>query len=56
MTSISGNYDPNNVWVYNDLWARATGSTSLTPGEAIWFLVTSSYAEALVQQHWRLNN
>lgn len=41
LTSISGNYDVDNVWVYNGSWVRATGSTSLTPGEGMWVLMTS---------------
>jgi|GEM_PF-6169220 hypothetical protein len=38
---IAGNYDASNVWVYTGSWVRATGSTSLTPGEAMWILITT---------------
>lgn len=47
LISISGNYDPNNVWVYNNLtslWTRGGPSTQLFPGEAMWILMTSSAA------------
>jgi subtilase family serine protease len=43
LTSISGSYDPNNVWVYDNTsgaWTRGT-STTLTPGQAMWVLMTS---------------
>jgi hypothetical protein len=43
LTSISGSYDPNNVWVYDNTsgaWMQGA-STTLTPGEAMWILVTS---------------
>jgi DNA-binding beta-propeller fold protein YncE len=41
LTSITGSYDSNNVWVYTSgSWAR--NPTSLTPGEGMWILVTSS--------------
>ncbi len=41
LTSITGKYDASNVWIYTGSWVRATGSTSLTPGEAMWILVTT---------------
>ena len=41
LTSISGKYDSNNVWLYNGSWVRATASTNLSPGEAMWILVTT---------------
>jgi len=43
LSSISGSYDANNVWVYDNLngsWIRATASTELAPGEAMWIFVT----------------
>jgi outer membrane protein assembly factor BamB len=43
LTSISGSYDQNNVWIYDNtsgVWIRGT-STTLTPGEAMWIYVTS---------------
>jgi hypothetical protein len=45
LTSISGSYDQNNVWIYentNDNWIRANGSTWLVPGQAMWILMTTS--------------
>lgn len=45
LLSISGSYDPNNVFVYNNLtgsWTRGGPSTQLLPGEVIWILMTSS--------------
>jgi len=44
LTSISGSYDQNNVWIYDNTsgaWIRATSTTMFTPGEAMWILVTS---------------
>jgi hypothetical protein len=49
LSSINGNYDPSNVWLYNStsgLWIRAdtdpnTG-TVLHPGDAMWILMTSA--------------
>jgi len=41
--SISGNYDPNNVWVYDSLstnWVRATPLYVLHPGQGVWILMT----------------
>jgi hypothetical protein len=49
LSSISGSYDQNNVWVYDNTagsWTRGT-STTLTPGEAMWILVTSSSGATL---------
>jgi len=45
LTSITGKYDVNNVWVFNNLnqsWIRTNSSYLLQPGEAIWILMTSS--------------
>lgn len=40
LSSIGGSYD--SVWVYsNGSWVRATGATSLTPGEAMWILMAA---------------
>ena len=42
--SISGKYDPNNVWVYDSLstnWIRADPSFVLHPGQAVWILMIS---------------
>lgn len=39
LSSINGNYDSNNVWIYdntNATWIRASGSTQIQPGEALW--------------------
>jgi kumamolisin len=44
LTSISGSYDANNVWIYDDTsgaWIPGTPSTPLTPGEAMWILMTA---------------
>ncbi|MGA8858048.1 MAG: SBBP repeat-containing protein [Candidatus Bathyarchaeia archaeon] len=41
LTSISGDYDASNVWVYTGSWVRATSTTMLTPGEAMWILMTT---------------
>jgi hypothetical protein len=44
LLSISGSYDPNSVWVYDNLnssWIRAVSSTQLAPGEAMWIYITS---------------
>jgi hypothetical protein len=44
LTSISESYDVNNVWIYDNAsgaWIRATSTTMLTPGEAMWIFVTS---------------
>jgi kumamolisin len=43
-TSISGSYDTNNVWIYDNTigaWIPGTPSTPLTPGEAMWILMTA---------------
>jgi Zn-dependent metalloprotease len=43
--SIAGYYDPNNVWVLDNSsgnWIRATNSTVLEPGQAMWILMTRS--------------
>jgi hypothetical protein len=44
LSSITGHYDPNNVWVYNNdsqSWIRADASFELQPGQAMWILMTS---------------
>ena len=44
LTSITGKYDPNSVWLYNNVggsWIRATATTSLAPGQAIWILMAA---------------
>jgi hypothetical protein len=44
LSSISGSYDQNNVWIYdntNQSWIRADSSYMLQPGQALWILVTS---------------
>jgi hypothetical protein len=44
LSSISGSYDENNVWIYDNpsgAWIRATSTTMLIPEEAMWILVTS---------------
>ncbi len=50
LSSISGKYDPNNVWVYNNTstnWTRAQGSTWLVPNQALWVLVNSTITVTL---------
>ena len=49
LQSISGSYDVNNVWIYdntNGNWIRASqdGSTWLKPGQAMWVLITAPAA------------
>ena len=49
LQSISGSYDVNNVWIYdntNGNWIRASqgGSTWLKPGQAMWVLMTAPAA------------
>lgn len=42
LTTITGSFDTNNVWVYDDArgtWIRAQGSTQLQPGQAMWILM-----------------
>jgi hypothetical protein len=44
LSSISGSYDPNNVWIYdnsNGTWIRADSSYTLHPWQAMWILMTS---------------
>lgn len=44
LTSISGSYDMNNVWLYDNIsrnWIRADSSYLLQPGQAMWILMTS---------------
>ena len=43
LSSITGSYDVNSVWVYNNAaqsWTRAT-SSSLQPGQAMWMFMTA---------------
>jgi len=43
-SSISGKYDTNNAWVFNDLdqsWIRTNSSFVLQPGQALWILMTT---------------
>ena len=50
LTSISSRYDVSNVWIYdnnNGVWIRATPSTWIVPGQAMWILVTSPSGAAL---------
>ena len=44
LSSISGKYDTNNVWVYDNTsqsWIRANSSYLLQLGQAMWILMTS---------------
>ena len=44
LASISGSYDQNNVWVYDNTsgaWIRADSNYMLQPGEAMWILMTA---------------
>jgi len=44
LTSITGDYNTNNVWIYDNptsTWVRATGSTSIPVGEALWVYMTT---------------
>jgi hypothetical protein len=44
LSSIGGNYSPNNVWVYDNSggsWVRAGFDYMLNPGQAMWILLTS---------------
>ena len=45
LTSIAGKYDSNNVWILDNSsgnWIRATDSTWLAPGQAMWILMATS--------------
>jgi hypothetical protein len=45
LSSITGNIDANNVWVYDNpsgSWIRANAGYSLQPGQALWVLVSSA--------------
>ena len=45
LQSINTFYDTNNVWVYSNsggTWTRATGSTPLTPGTALWIYMLAA--------------
>jgi hypothetical protein len=45
LTSISGSYDQNNVWVYASTgWIRANSNYMLQPGQAMWILMTAPAA------------
>ncbi|MGD0175242.1 MAG: PQQ-dependent sugar dehydrogenase [Candidatus Bathyarchaeia archaeon] len=44
LTSISGSYDTNNVWLHDNTggsWIRANPSTPISPGEAMWVLMSA---------------
>jgi hypothetical protein len=50
LLSIVGSYDTNSVWIldnYSGNWIRATGSTWLRPGDAMWIYVTSTSGTTL---------
>ena len=45
LSSLSGQYDPNSVWIYdnsNGSWIRADSTHMLQPGEAMWIFMTRS--------------
>jgi len=45
LSSITGSYNTNNVWVYDNSsqsWVRADASYALQPGQGIWILMTAS--------------
>ena len=45
LQSINTFYDTNNVWIYSNsggTWTRATGSTPLTPGTALWIYMLAA--------------
>ncbi len=45
LSSISSGYDPNSVYIYNNLsgaWTKANGNTLLLPGQGLWIYVTSA--------------
>lgn len=45
LASITGSYDVNNVWIYNNdigTWTRADAGTTIHPGDAVWILMTSA--------------
>jgi len=45
LTSISGSYDPSNVWVYDNTsqsWIRANSSYMIQPGQAMWVRMTAA--------------
>jgi hypothetical protein len=42
LSSIAGSYDQKDVWILDNssgIWVRATDSTWLRPGDAMWILV-----------------
>ena len=44
LSSISGKYDANAVWIYDNptgSWIRADGSTPIPVGEALWVYMTT---------------
>ena len=45
LSSITGSYNANNVWVYNNIaqsWVRADSSYALQPGQGLWILMTAA--------------
>jgi hypothetical protein len=43
--SLGSTYDTNNVWIYDNVagsWTRATGSTTILPGQGIWVYMNSA--------------
>jgi predicted GH43/DUF377 family glycosyl hydrolase len=50
LNSISGEYDSNSVWIYDNAgasWIRAQDTTWLVPGQAMWIFVTASAGATL---------
>ena len=44
LTSVSGDYNVNSVWIYDNpsgTWIRTTGSTPIPVGEALWVYMTT---------------
>jgi len=44
LSSVTGDYNANNVWLYDNqagTWIRATGSTPIPVGEALWVYTTA---------------
>ncbi|MGA8905543.1 MAG: hypothetical protein WB661_11120, partial [Candidatus Bathyarchaeia archaeon] len=44
LSSIIGDYNVNSVWLYDNptgSWIRATGSTPIPVGEALWVYMTT---------------
>jgi len=45
LTSVSGKYDPNNVWLYDNpsgTWTRANSGATINPGQGLWVYMTSA--------------